>query len=241
MAELSLNDLELNQELTGKVTRIELYGAFVDVGAEHEGLVHISMLKKGHVNRVEDVVKVGDEVTVWVHRVDPAGQRLELTMLRPVDLKWKDIKPGLRVKGKVVRLESFGAFVDVGAERPGLVHVSELSLDYVKDPAEVVSVGDEMEVVVLDVDRKKRQIRLSAKALEQDDFVEEDVPETPQLTAMEFAMQRALEESKSNGSKEDQDTKASGASKSERSREDQEDILLRTLQQRLKTGSSKEG
>ena len=240
MAELSLSEIQLNQELTGKVTRIELYGAFVDVGAEHEGLVHISMLKKGHVNRVEDVVKIGDEVTVWVHRVDPGSHRLELTMMRPLDLKWKDIKPGLRVKGKVVRLESFGAFVDVGAERPGLVHVSELALDYVKDPAEVVSVGDELDVVVLDVDRKKRQIRLSAKALEQDEFVEEDAPETPQVTAMEFAMQRALEESKVNGSKEDPDSKDKPAPKSAHSREDQEDILLRTLQQRLKTGSSKE-
>jgi predicted RNA-binding protein with RPS1 domain len=68
------------------------------------------------------------------------------------------------VKGKVDRLETYGAFVDIGAERPGLVHVSEMSHDYVKNPAEVLKVGDEVEAKILDVDRRKKQIRLSIKA-----------------------------------------------------------------------------
>jgi small subunit ribosomal protein S1 len=236
MAEKSLKDLQPNQELTGRVTRTELYGAFVDVGAEKEGLVHISMLKKGRVNRVEDVVEPGKEVNVWVHRVDPNAERLELTMIRPVDLKWQDIKPGMHLNGKVVRLENFGAFVEVGAERPGLVHVSEMSTDYVKSPSNVVSVGDDVEVVVLDVDRKKRQIRLSMKALDAQEIVEEDdEPEVPQATAMEIALRRALEQSE-NG----ETPKGDGAPSSKRSRQTQDDILRRTLQQRLRTGSGKE-
>jgi small subunit ribosomal protein S1 len=236
MANISLKDLQPNQELTGRVTRTELYGAFVDVGAEKEGLVHISMLKKGRVNRVEDVVEPGKEVTVWVHRVDINAERLELTMIRPVDLKWKDIKPGMHLKGTVVRLENFGAFIEVGAERPGLVHVSEMSTDYVKSPSNVVSVGDEVEVAVLDVDRKKRQIRLSMKAMDEQEMVEEDAePEIPQATAMEVALRRALEQSE-NGESPANDSPA----ESKRSRETQDDILRRTLQQRLKTGSGKE-
>jgi small subunit ribosomal protein S1 len=236
MADISLKELEPNQELTGRVTRTELYGAFVDVGAEKEGLVHISMLKKGHVNRVEDVVEPGKEVNVWVHRIDPNAERLELTMIRPVDLKWKDIKPGMHLKGAVVRIEDFGAFVEVGAERPGLVHVSEMSHDYVKSPSAVVSIGDEVEVAVLDVDRKKRQIRLSMKAVDEEEIVEVDEePPVPQATAMEIALRRALEQSE-NGEEPEGD----GPAESKGSRETQDDILRRTLQQRLKTGSGKD-
>ena len=71
----------------------------------------------------------------------------------------------MQLKGKVVRLENFGAFIDIGAARPGLVHVSELSSDYVTNPADIVSVGDEVEVRVVELDRKKRQIRLSMKEM----------------------------------------------------------------------------
>lgn len=236
MARLALNELEPDMKLEGTVTRTELYGAFVDIGAEREGLVHISMLRKGNVKRVEDVVEVGQDVEVWVHRVDPEESRLELSMLKPVDLKWKDIEPGMTLRGKVVRLESFGAFVDVGAERPGLVHVSELSTEYVPKPSDVVSVGDQVDVRVLDVDRKKRQIKLTMKEeVEEEDFVEEEEPEEEMPTAMEVALRQAMEET--------QDEKENGASVPTRSKkkeqdEQREDILLRTLQQRMKTQSS---
>jgi small subunit ribosomal protein S1 len=232
MTQRKLSDLKTDQELEGTVTKTALYGAFVDVGAERDGLVHISMLKKGNVKRVEDVVEVGQQVKVWVHRVDSNEGRLELTMTQPVDLKWKDIKPGMILRGKVVRLESFGAFVDVGAERPGLVHISELSSEYVRNTGDVVSVGDEVEVKVLDVDRKKRQIRLSMKLEESIEEYEEEQPEEELPTAMEVAMRRALDETeqdKSNG-KVDSTSKAS--------RDEQEDILLRTLKHRMKTKSS---
>jgi predicted RNA-binding protein with RPS1 domain len=89
------------------------------------------------------------------------------------------------VKGKVVRLETYGAFVDIGAERPGLVHVSELTRGYVKTPNEVIKEGDEIEAKVLDVDRRKRQIRLSMKAL-LPEIVEEVKPEREERKTRSF-------------------------------------------------------
>jgi small subunit ribosomal protein S1 len=85
-------------------------------------------------------------------------------MIEPLGLEWRELKPETVVKGKVIRLETYGAFVEIGAERPGLVHISEMAHGYVKTPQEVVKEGDEVDVMVLEVDRKKKQIRLSMKA-----------------------------------------------------------------------------
>ncbi|HEX9795498.1 MAG TPA: S1 RNA-binding domain-containing protein [Anaerolineales bacterium] len=229
-----LEDLQPDMELEGVVTRTELYGAFVDVGADKDGLVHISMLQKGNVKRVEDVVQTGQQVQVWVHRVDAGAGRLELSMLRPVATKWKDIKPGLTLQGKVVRLEGFGAFVDVGAERPGLVHISEMSNDYVRSPGDVVSVGDEVEVRVLDVDRKKRQIKLSMKSVEVMEEIEEDEPVEELPTAMELALRQAMGE----GAEADANNHQEGGKRGV-NRDEQEDILSRTLSHRVNTQATK--
>jgi predicted RNA-binding protein with RPS1 domain len=157
----------LERSLSGKVVKTTLAGAIVDIGLETPGVVHISQLTKEPVNRVEDVVQVGQEVDVWVRRVQPQKGRLELTMIKPLDLEWREIKKDMVVKGKVIRLEKFGVFVEIGAERPGLVHVSELTHDYIHSPSEVVKEGDEVEVMVLGVNRQKKQIKLSMKALEE--------------------------------------------------------------------------
>jgi predicted RNA-binding protein with RPS1 domain len=97
-------------------------------------------------------------------------------MNKPLDLEWREIKVGMSVKGKVVRLEKFGAFVDIGAERPGLVHISEMAHGYVRSPEEIVKEGDEIEAQVLDVQRKKKQIKLSMKALLPEPVVEKPAP-----------------------------------------------------------------
>jgi predicted RNA-binding protein with RPS1 domain len=135
-------------------------------------------------------------------------------MKEPLALEWREIQPDMALHGKVVRLESFGAFVDIGAERPGLVHVSELSHNYVRVPSEVVKVGDEVEVKVLEVDKRKKQIKLSMKALQDEPEEEEitprkasrkgkakkeEVQETPaedvipDPTFMEIAMRKAMD------------------------------------------------
>ena len=130
-------------KLSGKVLKTTLAGALIDVGQTIPGVIHISQLSEEPVNKVEDVVREGQMVEVWVRRVKK--DRIELTMIKPLGLEWKEIEPDMIVKGKVVRLEAYGAFVDIGAERPGMVHVSELTHGYVKTPNEVVKEGDEVE------------------------------------------------------------------------------------------------
>jgi ribosomal protein S1 len=247
----STTTLEPKTKLSGKVLKTTLAGALVDVGQNIPGVIHISQLSKDPVNKVEDVVKEGQTVDVWVRRVKK--DRIELTMIEPLALEWKEIAEDMVVKGKVVRLESYGAFVDIGAERPGMVHVSELAHGYVKTPGEVVKEGDEVEAKVLEVNRKKKQIKLSMKALEPE--VEEfkpakkenrkggkrgpkreetEVPvqeeeKEPEMTAMQIAWQEALDKAKA-----EKAYKVKRA-KSSISRE-QEDLLERTMKKRLPTG-----
>jgi ribosomal protein S1 len=244
--------LEPKTKLSGKVLKTTLAGALVDVGQSIPGVIHISQLSKDPVNKVEDVVKEGQTVEVWVRRVKK--DRIELTMIEPLALEWKEIEPDMVVKGKVVRLESYGAFVDIGAERPGMVHVSELAHGYVKTPGEVVKEGDEVEAKVLDVNRKKKQIKLSMKALEPE--IEEFKPakkdnkkagkrgpkkeasseapvqeeeKEPELTAMQIAWQEALDKAKAEKAYKVKRAKSSVS-------REQEDLLERTMKKRLPTG-----
>jgi transcriptional accessory protein Tex/SPT6 len=131
-------------------------------------------------------------------------------------------------------------FVDVGAERPGLVHVSEMSSEYVQDPSDLVQVGEEVDVSVIDVDRKKRQIRFSMKdaVLEVIEEEEDLVEETP--TAMELALREALEQSDERPEVEQAATDDKSKKKAKHRKDEIEDILSRTLKQRVKTASSNE-
>ncbi|MCP5100724.1 MAG: S1 RNA-binding domain-containing protein [Chloroflexi bacterium] len=200
-----INDLTPKMMLTGAVTRLELYGAFIDLGLGTNALIHISQLGKEHVNRVADVLTVGDEVTVWVDKVDPQREQIMVTMIQPLAVDWKDLKVGQVHTGQVSRLENFGAFVNIGAEREGLVHISELSHDYVKNPSEVVRVGDEVQTQVLGFSKRKRRIDLSIKALLEKpeaaeptprqnptffEYEEEENDDMP--TAMEIALRAAM-------------------------------------------------
>ena len=247
--------LEPKTKLRGKVVKTTLAGVLVDIGQELPGVIHISQLKKDQINKPEDVVQVGQTIEVWVRRVKK--DRIELTMIEPLAMEWNEIKPETVVKGKVVRLESYGAFVDFGGERPGLVHVSEISQGYVKNPNEVVKEGDEVEAMVLDVNRRKKQIRLSMKALEPE--VEEfkpakregrkergkrkpkkevqnieiqEEPKEPEMTAMQIAWQEALDRANARDNKDTKSKRVKAGSSDE-----QEDILNRTLEKRLPTGS----
>jgi small subunit ribosomal protein S1 len=229
---ISLQDLEPSQKVVGVVIKIELFGAFVDIGAEMPGLLHISQLKRGNVNRVDDEIKEGDEIEVWIQKVDRAAKRIELTLIKPVTMRWNKLKVGDTVQGEVVRIENFGAFVDIGAERSGLVHVSEMGDDYVKDPNEHVKVGEQVSVTIVEIDRKKKQIRLSMKtSLEQledlDDEVEEEIP-----TAMEIALRQALDgDEMTDQIRESKESKVSVG----KERGEMEDIFSRTLKSKVKT------
>lgn len=246
---MSLNDLERKMKLQGVVKRLELYGAFIDVGVGVDGLIHISKLGTEHVNRVADVLSDGEEVTVWVDKVDPEKNQLMLTMIEPLAVEWKDLQEGQVYTGTITRLETFGAFVNIGAEREGLVHISELSHGYINNPSEVVSVGDEVQVQVLGFSRRKRRIDLSVKALlekpeqentqvyegnvqnfaeEIEDDEEEDEGDLP--TAMEIALRQAMGSEMPTKRQRKQDKRRRNQ---ERTRRQQEELLSRTLSSQM--------
>lgn len=244
-----LSEIKRKQHFSGKIVKTTLAGALVDIGLDTPGVVHISQLQAEPVNRVEDVVQPGKEVDVWVQRVVPKKNRIELTMIKPLDLEWREIEKDMVLKGKVTRLEKFGAFVDIGAERPGLVHISEMTHDYIKEPGQVVKPGDEIDVKVLGVNRQKRQIKLSMKALEEPPVKETKetrspknaepvavVKEEPQEeaipTAMEIALREAMERSKD---KRTDQVSERGKRKSKGTSDELEQILSRTLQHKVKT------
>lgn len=168
-------EIKNKMRFEGKVLKTSLAGALIDIGKDKPGRLHISQVAStdgSPVKNIADVLKEGQEVEVWVRRAKDGV--VELTMNKPLGLDWHEIKPGMTVKGNVVRLETFGVFVEIGAERPGLIHISELAHEYVKVPGDVVKEGDEVEAQVLDVDKKKKQIKLSLKALQPE-------PEKPEI------------------------------------------------------------
>jgi len=193
----SLGELTPKREVKGTVKRLELYGAFVDIGVGQDALLHISQLGKPNVRNVGDVVKVGEEITVYVLKVDAAAGRVAVSLVKPPDFTWDDLKEGETVSGKVVRMENFGLFVDIGAERPAMIHVSELSDNFVNSPSDIAKVGDTVQARILRVNSKKRQIDLSMKTVQESTPVIEEVPEEAVPTAMELALRGVMDEKKS--------------------------------------------
>jgi ribosomal protein S1 len=221
----SVGELSPKMELKGTIKRLELYGAFVDIGVGQDALLHISQLGKPNVRNVGDVVKVGDEVAVYVLKVDPAAGRVAVSLVKPPDFTWDDLKEGETVTGKVVRMENFGLFVDIGAERPAMIHVSELSDNFVNSPSDIAKVGDTVQARILRVNSKKRQIDLTMKtapepAPEVEDVVEEVVP-----TAMELALRGAMDDKKTARNRHE-NKERERRSKMDRERDD---IIARTL------------
>ena len=187
------NNLEPGMQVEGKVVRLERFGAFVNIGAQTDGLVHVSEMGTGRVDKPSDVVSEGDLVSVWIKDVDRKSRRISLTLLEPPEVDIRALKPDMSLTGTVVRLESFGAFVDVGAGRDGMIHVTEMGRGYVGSPSEIVSVGDEVQVRVLEVDPRRGRISLSMKDLPTDEYlVDEEEEELP--TAMELALRAAMGE-----------------------------------------------
>lgn len=219
----SIADLEPKMKLHGTVKKIGLYGAFVDIGVGKDGLVHISELSNQHVEKVSDIVKEGDEVTVWVISADPDEGRIGLTMVEPPDVTWRDLAKGQSFTGQVNRIERYGVFVDFGAERPGLLHVREMGRGYVRHPSEVFSMGDEVEVRILEIDRRRKRIDLTLVDLTQEESYFEDEEDEPLPTQMELAFRRAQ--------KEEAQRKKKLSKSRQRQRSEQDDILSRTLRQ----------
>ena len=207
----TIEDLEPKMKVAGKVLKTSLAGAIVDVGVGFPGVIHISKISKDSVSRVADVLKEGQAVEVWVQRADPetikfgilsripVSKKIELTMLEPLGMDWREIKPDMELTGVVTRIEKYGVFVDIEAERPGLVHISEMAHGYVRTPTDVVQKGQEVSVKVLKVNRRKKQIKLSMKALEDppvNEYVidnDENEKKVVTPTAFEAAMRKAMD------------------------------------------------
>jgi small subunit ribosomal protein S1 len=161
-----LNNLAKGQVRKGVVSSIVNFGAFVDLGGV-DGLVHVSELSWKHIDHPSEVVEVGQEVTVEVLDVDMDRERVSLSLKATQEDPWQQFARthaiGQVVPGRVTKLVPFGAFVRVDEGIEGLVHISELAERHVEIPEQVVQVGDEIFVKVIDIDLERRRISLSLK------------------------------------------------------------------------------
>ena len=161
-----LNQLQKGQVRKGVVSSIVNFGAFVDLGGV-DGLVHVSELSWKHIDHPNEVVEVGQEVTVEVLDVDMERERVSLSLKATQEDPWRQFARthaiGQIVPGKVTKLVPFGAFVRVDEGIEGLVHISELAERHVEIPEQVVQVNDDVMVKVIDIDLDRRRISLSLK------------------------------------------------------------------------------
>ncbi len=233
----TIHTLKPRQQFVGKVKNITNFGAFVDIGIPQDGLVHISELSRQKVDKVTDVVSEGQEIDVWVKKVDKKRGRISLTMVKPVTRRLRDIKEGDEFEGTVTRLESYGAFVDIESDREGLVHISQITHDYINHPEEALAIGDRVNVKVLKVNRKKRQVDLSIKAMlappppPEPEVVQQVEPQSQDTTDSEdesLPTAMALAYAAFQDEKGTEDTKKE-SSKPKRPQEELDAIISRTL------------
>ena len=170
LRETTLQTLQVGQIVDGVIKNITDYGAFIDLGGI-DGLLHVTDMSWGRVNHPSEIFQVGDEIKVKVLKFDPETERVSLGLKQLQPDPWIDAGHrypiGKRLQGKVVSLTDYGAFVELEPGVEGLIHVSEMSwTKRVKHPSKVVSIGDNVESVVLDVDEGNRKISLGMKQIE---------------------------------------------------------------------------
>lgn len=157
-------------QIEGTVARLTNFGAFIDLGGV-DGLVHVSEISHTHVAKPSDVLKVGEKVNVLVLSVDPASDRISLSIKDTLPGPWDDIEDKASVDsvltGTVKRLTSFGAFVELFPGVEGLVHISQIAHKHIATSHEVLKEGEEVKVKVLEVSPENQRIALSIKALEE--------------------------------------------------------------------------
>jgi ribosomal protein S1 len=154
---------------TGTITRLTDFGAFVDLGSGIEGLIHISELSWQRVKSAKEILNEGDKVEVLVTKVDPAAQKISLSLKQIQPHPWTEginqFKEGGVYSGTVARLESFGVFVRLAPGIEGLVHISELSWERVKSAKEILSEGDKVDVLVTKIDPAAQKVSLSLRQI----------------------------------------------------------------------------
>ncbi|WP_423223480.1 S1 RNA-binding domain-containing protein [Candidatus Amarolinea aalborgensis] len=173
--------LSVGMEIEGVVRRVAEFGAFIDIGVGTDGLVHISELSTGRVGKVSDRLKEGDPVKAWIKELDRDRNRISLTLIEPGTKTIRDLQEGELVKGIVTRVVPYAAFLDIGIGRDAMLHIREMSDSFVRRVEDVANVGDELEVKVLSLDRRRQRIDLSLKGLRP----EEAVMAAPELVVTE--------------------------------------------------------
>lgn len=159
---------EEGQKITGTVKSLTSYGAFVDIGGM-DGMVHISELSWNRIKHPSEVVNIGDTVEVTIKALDKENKKISLGFKKLEDNPWeilkRDYPVGTACKAKVVSIAAFGAFANIIPGIDGLVHISQISWERVKTPADVLNVGDEVDVKIIDIDFDKKRVSLSMKEL----------------------------------------------------------------------------
>jgi small subunit ribosomal protein S1 len=173
-----LENLKEGDLVTGVVKNLTEYGAFIDLGGI-DGLLHVSDISYGRVAHPQDVLQVGQEITVKVLKFDREKERISLGLKQVLPDPWETVgeryQPGMRVIGRVVSVTDYGAFVELEPGVEGLIHISEMTWSRrMKHPSKVVKVGDNVESVVLDVRPHERRISLGIKQLEPDPWTTVD-------------------------------------------------------------------
>ena len=191
-----LEALRPGMRVKGTVRNVVDFGAFIDIGVGRDGLAHISTLKRAGIDKA---IKVGDALDVQIRRVDVDENRISLTVpsaAKGDKTPLRDLKTDSIITGHVVRLVDFGAFVDIGAQTDGLLHISQLHGGYIGHPREVLKVGDEVKVRILDVDPQKRRVSLSMKNVgevsENVEMLDESEPGDNAPTAFQLAWEEAI-------------------------------------------------
>jgi small subunit ribosomal protein S1 len=176
-----LGELKKGDSRKGRVSSLAKFGAFVDLGGA-DGLIHLSELSWSRVNHPSEVIKVGDEVDVYVLNVDRDRKRIGLSLRRLEPEPWSVVHDryavGQIVEGVITKLASFGAFARVDGTLEGLIHISELANHRVTHPKEVVKEGDVLQLRVIRIDPARRRMGLSLKRVAEDAYAEYDWRET---------------------------------------------------------------
>lgn len=166
--EAAWSKLEEGMKLTGTVKSLTSYGAFVDIGGV-DGMIHISELSWNRIKHPSEVVSVGDQVEVTIKSLDEENKKISLGFKKIEDNPWeilkRDYSVGTEVEAKIVGLAAFGAFANVIPGIDGLIHISQISWDRVKTPADVLNVGDVVKAKITEVDFDKKRVSLSMKEL----------------------------------------------------------------------------
>lgn len=174
-----LNNLEKGQVLEGVIKNMTNFGVFIDLGGV-DGLLHITDISWGRINHPEEVLNLDEKVNVVVLDFDDNKQRISLGMKQLTAHPWDSldaaIDTGSKVKGKIVNVADYGAFLEIIPGVEGLIHVSEMSWSqHLRNPSDFINVGDEIEAVVLTIDREERKMSVGIKQLTEDPWTKQDV------------------------------------------------------------------